>query len=129
MQQFPKMKKLIFFLIIFIGTGVTMWLTNPTEAIHKKVVLETIYEAIEEEALMSNSSTIINQLKEKFSNELALQIINQAVIVEDYRVFSLTKIDLGTRMQAIGLGVFSKVFLAPQVKEKIKSEIKKYKNF
>jgi hypothetical protein len=122
------MKKLIFFLLIFTATGVSMWLSNPDEAKHKKEVLETLTAAIEEEAQQSNNTPLLKQLKEQFSNELTLQIINQAVVVENYKVFSLTKIYLGTEVHTIGLGVFSQVFLVPQVKERIKAEIKKYKD-
>ncbi|OJV54732.1 MAG: hypothetical protein BGO31_07115 [Bacteroidetes bacterium 43-16] len=125
------MKKRYLFLIIFILTGIVMYVTNPKPEQHRKAVyheIDGILKEQKEQLMQSNAnlSKMLGNVNDESIQSMVLPFLEQAVVVEDYKVFSLTKIDLGTGSYTVGLGVFGKVFIAPQLKEKVKENISKY---
>lgn len=120
------MKKRYLFLIIFILTGIVMFFTNPGIEKHQKAVYSSLQSVFEEE-FKGERAAILKDLDISMVEKMVQPMIKEAVIVEDYKVFSLTKLDLGNQIQPIGIGLFSTVFIAPQFKSKIKEEIEKYK--
>ncbi len=122
------MKKRYLFLIIFILTGIVMYFTNPSIEKHQQAVYAELKSVIDEELKGSNAEKL-KDINPAMLEQLAQPMTAEAVVVEDYKVFSLTKLNLGTQIQPVGLGVFSKVFIAPQFKTKVKEEIGKYQNY
>ncbi len=122
------MKKRYLFLIIFLLTGIAMYYTNPAPEKHKKAVYTELKSALNEE-LQSSQNTLLKDIDVSLLEKLAEPMIAEAVEVADYKVFSLTKINLGNKLQPVGIGVFSKVFIAPQLKSKVKEELGKYQNY
>lgn len=125
------MKKRYLFLIIFLLTGIVMYVTNPKPEQHRKAVyvaIEGILKEQKEQLLKSNNnlSKMLEGVNDESIQSMVLPFLEQAVKVEDYKVFSLTRIDLGTGTYTVGLGIFGKVFIAPQLKEEVKANMTKY---
>lgn len=124
------MKKWFAFLLIFILTGITMWLTNPGPEKHEQAVAKAITEALSEEKLrLTDAGNLPPMLKELNEDMLGMMIgplVKQSVIREDYVVCSLTRLKLGAEDHRVGIGLFGKVFIAPQVKTTIKENIQQY---
>ena len=123
------MKKSWLFLIIFILTGLVMYFTNPKEAAHKAAITAQVLEAIEEEK--SESTTVSGWFEKMAGNasdyllKLVVQpVVNNTVSVEDYKVFSLTRLKIQDVDRRVGIGIFGKVFIAPQVKTNIRAYLK-----
>lgn len=125
------MKKRYLFLIIFLLTGVVMYFTNPKPEKHRQAVYKAIEGILQEQKaqlLQSNNnlSKMLEGLNDENIQSMVLPFLEQAVLVEDYKVFSLTRIDLGTGVYTVGIGAFGKVFIAPQLKEQVKANMNKY---
>lgn len=125
------MKKRYLFLIIFLLTGIVMYVTNPKPEKHRQAVyhaIEGILKEQKEQLLKSNNnlSKMLEGVNDESIQSMVLPFLEQAVIVEDYKVFSLTRIDLGTGSYTVGLGLFGKVFIAPQLKEEVKANMTRY---
>lgn len=127
------MKKRYLFLLIFLLTGILMYLTNPGPEKHRKAVyseIESILKEQKQQLLQANANPNLSKMLEGLNDEsiqsMVVPFLEQAVLVADYKFFSLTRIDLGTGVYTVGLGIFGKVFIAPQLKEKVKENITKY---
>ena len=124
------MKKWYAFLLIFILTGITMWLTNPGMDKHEKAVGKAITEALSEEkarlAEDGNLPPMLKALNDDMLDMMISPLVHQSVIREDYVVCSLTRLKLGTADHRVGIGLFGKVFIAPQLKTTIKDNIQQY---
>ncbi|HRP90622.1 MAG TPA: hypothetical protein PKX92_11355 [Edaphocola sp.] len=125
------MKKLIGFLIIFIATGVSMWITNPKVDKHKEAVFKDLSEVLMEQKDRISSenklqNAILKNLDQGSLDNLVKPFVDIAVSVEDYKVFSLTKLDLGEAVYNVGIGIFGKVFIFPQLKSKVIENIQQF---
>jgi hypothetical protein len=124
------MKKWFAFLIIFILTGFTMWLTNPGQDKHERAVAKAITEALSEEKVRlteaGNLPPMLKELNEDMLDMMISPLVNQSVTREDYVVYSLTRLKLGAEDHRVGIGLFGKVFIAPQLKTTIKDNIQQY---
>lgn len=127
------MKKRYLFLLIFLLTAIVMYVTNPGPEKHRKAVyaeIESILKAQKQQLLQSNTHPNVSKMLEGLNDEsiqsMVVPFLEQAVLVADYKFFSLTRIDLGTGVYTVGLGVFGKVFIAPQLKEQVKKNITQY---
>lgn len=123
------MKKRWLFLFIFIITGIVMYFTNPDENAHKEAVSREVLAAIQEEK--SESKTISGWFEKMAGNAsdymlklVVKPVIDNTVSVENYVVFSLTRLKIQDIDRRVGIGLFGKVFIAPQVKTNIRAYIK-----
>lgn len=125
------MKKRYIFLIIFILTAVGMYLSNPSPEKHREAIFGVLAEVLKDkkQALEKDGfkmKNLLQNLNDESMTEMVKPFVEQAVTVDDYQVFSISKIDLGTNVYPVGIGVFGMVFIAPQVKSKIKENLDKY---
>ena len=114
--------------MIFVLTGSVMYVTNPGIEKHQQAIYSELKSVLDDE-LKGPKAKILKDLDLSMLEQLAQPMINEAVIVDDYKVFSITKLSLGNQIQPVGIGVFSKVFIAPQFKSKVKEEVGKYQNY
>ena len=126
-----KMKKHYIFLIIFLLTAVGMYFTNPSPEKHREAIFSVLAEVLKDkkQALEKDGfkmKNLLQNLNDESMTEMVKPFVEQAVKVEDYKVFSISKIDLGTNVYPVGIGVFGMVFIAPQMKSKIKENLDKY---
>ena len=124
------MKKGLAFLIIFLLTGIAMWLTNPGHQKHEQAVAKAITEALSEEKTRLNDNgnlpPMLKELNQDMMDMMIKPLVQQSVTREDYVVFSLTRLQLGQEVHRVGLGLFGTVFIAPQLKTTIKDNIQQY---
>lgn len=120
------MKRLFYFLIIFLLTGIAMYFTNPPAIKHEEAVYNSVREIISEE-YDSSALVGIKDIDIGLVESLAKNTVADMVIVANYRFFSVTKVQWAAQQIPIGLGVGGKVFLASAFKEKIRAELRKYK--
>ncbi|RQO32428.1 hypothetical protein DBR32_02145 [Taibaiella sp. KBW10] len=125
------MKKRYVFLLIFLLTGMVMFFSNPKEQTHRDAVSKEIMSALSEEKDQIEqkgnlAGVMMNNLNDDVFKLMVTPMVKNAVIREDYVVFSLTRLKLGAIDRRVGIGLFGKVFIAPQVKTTIKDNIQQY---
>lgn len=121
------MKKRYLFLVLFVLTGIVMYQTDPPLEQHQEAVYKELAAVLDEELKDDANAAMLKDIDPKMIEQLARPIVAEAVSVDDYKVFSLTKVRVGDQVHPVGIGVFSKVFIAPQLRSAVKEEIGKYK--
>lgn len=125
------MKKKYLFLLILILTGIIMFWSNPKAEKHQDAVSKEIMSALTEEKDQIEqkgnfAGKVMNRLDDNMFQLMVTPLVKNAVIREDYVVFSITRLKLGSVDRRVGIGLFGKVFIAPQVKSTIKDNIHQY---
>ena len=110
------MKKLFLFLIVLAGLAVIRYLTNPTEAMHREAGKEKL-EKIMENTLMRYGvgKNILSSLGIDPGNKYVGQMIDSHISIDNYYVFSLTRLKWEDKSYVIGVGIFNKVFISNKV--------------
>lgn len=117
-------------IILIIATA-----SNPKKEQHIEKLKQVITQTLNEKPIdsLSLGSTMMNfgsMLGVAFGFNPIDQIVLTMVEVDDYVLFSLTKIAFGNEKSIVAVGVFGNVFILPKVKDKIsefidgKSELK-----
>jgi hypothetical protein len=114
---------LIFLLLLCIGA----FATNPSSAEHKLILKDKMRQLLNSE---------INKLKNENDNEFAQlgatlgaaiggaftdKFVEENVIVDDYYLFSITKVRYEGKRNIVGLGIFGKVILHPDMEKTLKN--------
>jgi len=114
---------LIFLLLLCIGA----FATNPSSAEHKLILKDKMRQLLNSE---------INKLKSENDNEFAQlgatlgaaiggaftdKFVEENVIVDDYYLFSITKVRYEGKSNIVGLGIFGKVILHPDMEKTVKN--------
>ncbi|HTO14810.1 MAG TPA: hypothetical protein VLZ83_03530 [Edaphocola sp.] len=125
------MKKLFGFLMIFLATGLTMFFSNPKIDKHKEAVFQVLSSVILEEkekiSISDNvQSNILKKMDQESLDNFVKPFVDYAVSIKDYKVFSITYIDLGDAVYTVGVGVFGKVFIFPKLKTKVRDNIQQF---
>jgi hypothetical protein len=93
----------LFFLLVFI-----LFITNPSEEYHRKVVKDKLDYIIKEET----KESLFGELAYELGNSQVENFVNKSVYMDNYYIFSLTKsIDENFQEETIGIGIFLNVFL------------------
>lgn len=113
---------LFFILLVCIGA----FSTNPSSAEHKFILKDKMRQFL---------NTEIDKLKSENDNEFAQlgatlgaslggvltdKFIDDNVVVDDYYLFSITNVNYDGKKNSVGLGVFGKVILHPDLEKMIK---------
>lgn len=111
------MKKLYILIILIIGG--LLYYTNPNVIQHREVIRNTMLEA-KTAHHYSGVSALAGGREKKFRAEIADMILSQAVSVDDYKLFSLTRITGDGVTGIAGVGIMGKVYLRSDFKREIK---------
>lgn len=91
--------------------------SNPKQEQHEKIVREKAIVLLKQEAGEQNEQAIDFGIQ-LFGNTLIDQFMRNHVMVENYYLFSLTKIHVGHQENTIGGGAFGTIWLSPKIDEK-----------
>lgn len=91
--------------------------TNPTKEQHERAVREKAITLLKQQAGKQNEQAVGFGIQ-LFGNTLIDQFMQNHVKVENYYLFSLTKIRLGTQESTIGGGAFHYIWLSAKIDEK-----------
>lgn len=91
--------------------------TNPTKEQLEKAVREKAITLLKQQAGKQNEQVVDFGIQ-LFGSTLVDQFTQNHVNVENYYLFSLTKIRLGTRESTIGGGAFHYIWLSTKIDEK-----------
>ncbi|MDH5828448.1 DUF4359 domain-containing protein [Sphingobacterium faecium] len=119
-------KKRIFALVIILITVAAIW-TNPTREQHERVVKEKAEHLIKNQ-IDHKKQGFLDIGMRLFGNQVVQQFVEKGVVVENYYLFSLTKIKWQGQNNTIGLGAFGKVWISPKIDEKADEIIAIIKN-
>ena len=113
-----------YFLIIFLLTGVTMWLSNPSESKHKAAIKTAFERAFNNyEGNEQVKANIQKLMAEPVYKELLIPAIDQATEHKDYVVFSTTNLSVNQANTPIAIGVFGFVFVFPQFQTYLQDQL------
>lgn len=110
------MRKLFLFLIVLAGLAVIGYFTNPTEAMHKEAAHDKL-EKIMENTLSRYGvgKNILSTLGIDAGNNFVGQLIDNHITVDNYYIFSLTRLKWEDKSYVIGVGALNKVFISNKV--------------
>jgi hypothetical protein len=113
-------------ILIILIIGILSFLSNPSESVHKGVIKTKMNEFLKVEAnKLTKESTdsfaeLGNSLGIIVGGSLVNVIVDETISVDNYHLFSLTKITYDGETKIIGIGVFGNIFLAPELNDVLK---------
>jgi hypothetical protein len=116
---------LVLFFILLVGIGA--FATNPSSAEHKLILKDKMRELLntEMDKLKSENDNEFSQLGVTFGAALGGMIvdkfIDESVRVDDYYLFSITNVYYEGKKNPVGLGIFGKVILHPDIDKIVKN--------
>lgn len=116
---------LVLFFILLVGIGA--FATNPSSAEHKLILKDKMRELLntEMDKLKSENDNEFSQLGVTFGAALGGMIvdkfIDESVRVDDYYLFSITNVYYEGKKNPVGLGIFGKVILHPDIDKVVKN--------
>lgn len=93
------------------------FLTNPKQEEHEKAVRSKAVTLLKQQVGKQNEQAVDFGMQ-LFGNTLIDQFMQNHVKVENYYLFSLTKIRLDTKERIVGGGAFRYIWLSPKIDEK-----------
>ena len=120
---------LFFLLLLCIGA----FATNPSSAEHKLILKDKMRQLLNSEIdkLKSENDNEFDQLGATFGAAIGGAIggaftdkfVDENVVVDDYYLFSITKVRYKGKSNIVGLGVFGKVILHPDMEKTVKNSL------
>lgn len=118
-----------FFFILLVCIGA--FATNPSSVEHKLILKDKMRQFLNTEMdKLSNENdnefaqlgaTIGATLGASFGGVLTDKFIEDHVVIDDYYLFSVTNVNYDGKKNPIGLGVFGKVILHPDIEKMVKN--------
>jgi hypothetical protein len=118
---------LFFLLILCIGA----FATNPSSAEHKLILKDKMRQFMNAEIdkLKSENDNEFDQLGATFGAAIGGaftdKFVDENVVVDDYYLFSITNVRLDGKIKMVGVGIFGKVILHPDIENKLKDGLPK----
>ena len=109
-------KKRIFALILIVVMLAAI-LTNPSKEEHEKIVRAKAEQLLKNQ-LHAKDREFFGLGMQLFGNDIVDKFIQSSVVVDNYYLFSLTKIKWQGTEQIIGGGAFKHIWLSPKIDEK-----------
>lgn len=126
-HNFLKMnKKRIFSLVIIFIVIAAIW-TNPKKEQHELVVKEKAEHLLKNQ-LGKKEQSIFDIGMQLFGHNAVGDFVSKNVVVENFYLFSITKIRWQGKDNPIGVGAFGKIWLSPKIDEKATEIIDAIKN-
>lgn len=95
--------------LVFIVIIVAAFMTNPDKDTHVKKINKKLYDILP----VGQKTSIVKEIGKLVTNP----ILDKLITVENYYVFSVSKIELLGASETIGYGVFGMVFFTDKVNE------------
>lgn len=95
--------------VVFIGIIVVAFMTNPEKETHIDKINEKLYDLLP----TGQKSSIIKDIGKLVSN----QILEQLITVDNYYIFSVSKIEILGESETISYGAFGMVFFTDKIKD------------
>ena len=119
----------VFFFIVLVCLGA--FATNPTSVEHKLILKDKMREYLNTEIdkMQLESDNKFAQLGASlgaaFGGVIADKFIDENVVVDDYYLFSITNVRWEGKIKMVGVGLFGKVILHPDIDKKLKEGLPK----
>jgi hypothetical protein len=107
--------------------------TNPTSVEHKLILKDKMREYLNTEIdkmQLENDNKFAAlgaSLGAAFGGIIVDKFIDENVVVDDYYLFSITNVRWEGKIKMVGLGIFGKVILHPDIDKKLKEGLTKNK--
>lgn len=119
----------IFFFIVLVCLGA--FATNPTSVEHKLILKDKMREYLNTEIdkmQLENDNKFAQlgaSLGAAFGGVIVDKFIDENVVVDDYYLFSITNVRWEGKIKMLGVGIFGKVILHPDIDKKLKEGLPK----
>lgn len=123
----------LFFLFFVILVCLGAFATNPTSVEHKLILKDKMSEYLNTEIdkmQLENDNKFAAlgaSLGAAFGGIIVDKFIDENVVVDDYYLFSITNVRWEGKIKMVGLGIFGKVILHPDIDKKLKEGLTKNK--
>ncbi|PRD53820.1 DUF4359 domain-containing protein [Sphingobacterium gobiense] len=111
------MSKTRIFALSMIVLMLIAFFSNPKQEQHEKIVREKAIMLLKQQAGKQNEQVVDFGIQ-LFGNTLIDQFMQNHVKIENYYLFSITKIQIGRQENTIGGGAFGSIWLSPKIDEK-----------
>lgn len=113
--------------LFLIGLLVAAFMTNPSEDLHKKQMKETLRNGLSK-ALQSNGLSSDNAFHQTLTYDLYENIVWSNVLEKgikrkNYYFFSTSEINYLGKSYTAGVGLFSRVYIFPQLEKEVVNRI------
>jgi hypothetical protein len=111
---------ILIFLILFIAI-----LTNPNKEFHKSNIKLRVYKELNIDTLQKESSNIFDMFKDisnSFGKSMVDDTVDNLLQVDNYYLFSFTKVTYQGQTKIIGIGAFNQIFLFVNLKQLISNK-------
>jgi len=121
----------LFFLFFVILVCLGAFATNPTSVEHKLILKDKMREYLNTEIdkmQLENDNKFAAlgaSLGAAFGGIIVDKYIDENVVVDDYYLFSITNVRWEGKIKMVGLGIFGKVVLHPDIDKKLKEGLTK----
>jgi hypothetical protein len=119
----------VLFFIVLVCLGA--FATNPTSVEHKLILKDKMREYLNTEIdkmQLENDNKFAAlgaSLGAAFGGVIADKFIDENVVVDDYYLFSITNVRWEGKIKMVGVGIFGKVILHPDIDKKMKEGLTK----
>ncbi len=121
----------VLFFIVLVCLGA--FATNPTSVEHKLILKDKMREYLNTEIdkmQLENDNKFAAlgaSLGAAFGGIIVDKFIDENVVVDDYYLFSITNVRWDGKIKMVGVGIFGKVILHPDIDKKLKEGLTKNK--
>lgn len=121
----------LFFLFFIILVCLGAFATNPTSVEHKLILKDKMREYLNTEIdkiQLDNDNKFAQlgaSLGAAFGGVIVDKFIDENVVVDDYYLFSITNVRWEGKIKMVGVGIFGKVILHPDIDKKLKEGLPK----
>jgi hypothetical protein len=121
----------LFFLFFIFLVCLGAFATNPTSVEHKLILKDKMREYLNTEIdkmQLENDNKFAAlgaSLGAAFGGVIADKFIDENVVVDDYYLFSITNVRWEGKIKMVGVGLFGKVILHPDIDKKLKEGLPK----
>jgi hypothetical protein len=119
----------VLFFVVLVCLGA--FATNPTSVEHKLILKDKMREYLNTEIdkmQLENDNKFAAlgaSLGAAFGGVIADKFIDENVVVDDYYLFSITNVRWEGKIKMVGVGIFGKVILHPDIDKKMKEGLTK----
>lgn len=121
----------LFFLFFIILVCLGAFAMNPTSVEHKLILKDKMREYLNTEIdkiQLDNDNKFAQlgaSLGAAFGGVIVDKFIDENVVVDDYYLFSITNVRWEGKIKMVGVGIFGKVILHPDIDKKLKEGLPK----
>lgn len=107
------------FLVIFVTILLVAYFTNPKEEIHKERLKIRFTEVIDEIMLERQDDGIVYSAWKLVGSQLVETFVDNNITVDNYYLFTLTRLHWNGESYIAGIGCFGKVYITKQLNREL----------